>query len=334
MSQIEKRFPRRTILRDGIRAVLIVPAPRFLTSSDNTGENPFGNLVELYRNSYEVSIEKKYDVDIRTFEENLNEIAQDRFNLGAIGGEKVRKWDIERLLLLSRILPIIPEHFRARGQHGQRLRITLAKDSLGTCCGWGESAGYPHQVVVSDDQFNPDNPRQALLFLAHENIHVVDPYSKVDPKVATTVNSAGGDLAQFSSWWRKIDLMLGQSYHQLSLNLSYQVRAKLFEQGSKYGVGLDGKGLDPRYSDEVRPYDRMYYAFLSNQGEFIAVGGELYFFGREKFLAWYSQFLGEQKSLEFYEFIKDEVFMGQEFSAFPIKEFDSKVMLTNFTGLN
>jgi len=51
----------------------------------------------------------------------------------------------------------------------------------------------------------------------------------------------------------------------------------------------------------------------TNSNEFTSVGAEYYIYGKKTFLITYTPFMGEEKSVKFYDFLKKNVFQGKEY---------------------
>lgn len=69
-----------------------------------------------------------------------------------------------------------------------------------------------------------------------------------------------------------------------------------------------------------------------NSWEFLAVGGQFYLKGEEKFMEVYGVFIGEEKAAKFYTHMRDNIFKGTEYRDYQrIKMFQPPTPSKNFT---
>lgn len=283
-------------------------------------------------------VEDKYKVHLRTFRDNALEFGAPSKDFP---DTSLEKWDGERIKLIAEILDILPEHFHRLGNNGEKLRVTLLTGSHGTCCGWWETQGYPHQVALSTLRFDPKNPRKALMHFVHESAHLMDPFGAIPVDIVRDKESKGEDLTPLSSWWVEVEQITGGLFgvegrrdgvyaDVLSRNDALLRKYGLIEWGENVG----GQDLKPKDKDKVLVSEAMVYGFSGfDPSEFIPAMAEIYLFGKKVFVEQYSTVFSEDVAEKLYEFTMVKVFSGREFKSFPIERQDEYLIFGTSNSL-
>lgn len=235
----------------------------------------------------ENQIEEKYGIQILDTHEAYDFLGLDfnAYEKNDLGDRPLAEWSPSQIKLLGKLLSRLPEKFYASDASGEDLKFAVIQ--FGDDCKCSGSFRMEGLVFLSEESFKPGVDRlETLRLLAHELTHRID-----------------YDILQ-NSLWPKINEMLGFSS---------------FEEARKHYV--------PKLEDfKDKPgYEDMYYNFnyafngmdggeLNDPSEFLAELSEFYVQGKDVFMK-IKSFLGKEKANEFYDFVKDELFDGIEYTS-------------------
>ncbi len=287
------------------------------------------------RETYDLkrTIEKKFGVEIFT----SGEINEKRFSVDQSGNNRfypghpdlaAAVWDSSKLQMLQTFFDLLPDHFhQPRKEDGAKLHVILS--TYPDACDCFEL--NPKRIIIdfrglsmNYKNFNPEHKKKELERFTHENVHAVTPIIRLSDTKIT------------SPWFDTIDSILGQRfndarkiYHErltkLRGTINPEIRGRnllypgldedtdltpeetqeLFYSVLDYGLGYDPNGTSHKDNIDAR--------------EFIAVIGEHYIHGKQYFTSMYSKVFDEERANKLYDFVKEDIFQGKEYSKFPIK---------------
>lgn len=238
------------------------------------------------------------------------------FNPNAVFGLASRSWSKKTLRLLYNTLANLPEHFMNEEVEQDPVRslaitllggnttekVSIALDYLSTpmsncqCLGEYGSDMFPG-IVRNPDVILLDSmnffPKKtggndlSMRLVTHEFIH------RYDIDVA------------YARAWSDFENVLGGNYREVAP----KVRKRLQQ-------------VDPTklVSIEALAYDRLAYGFSeehNNFAEVVATFGEVYLYNESYFNKGVSLYLGRDTSSELYGLMRDNIFRGKEYEAFP-----------------
>ncbi|MBI2031843.1 MAG: hypothetical protein HYT08_04495 [Candidatus Levybacteria bacterium] len=255
--------------------------------------------------SFKQSISERLGVEIQTFDE-ISQHPQVKLFYGFQNIIPVnQEWNEDNLRLLENVFGYIPEDFY-EVRDGEKVHVILGPSSH---CGYdikGFTPKYPYEVMLSYQLFMPERPLTAALVATHEFGHL---------KTTESCNSPLGP-----NYIDQIEEILGEDFAKTQEELPEQIDRRASElevKVRKGGLFTSVDSLTPEKEESFR-LTRLNYA-AKNSKEFIAVGFESYFMGRNYFERMYEPFFGKSKTGELYDMIKN-IYQGKEFPDYHITE--------------
>lgn len=340
-----KGWSRREFLDRGIKAAAVGALASSLNACIPEPENVKFNpryVKDIEAAGKKQSIEREFNVTLTTFAEEWEKttgmvMVPDHPDLEF-------KWDTEQLKWLKTYLKLLPAHF-IQPINNQKLNFRLF--------GWGHGAGcscFPDFNIDTTDPLilqmrtlfgsnndtvdigslvlKDEHKKHGLSVLAHELTHRVQPKrlrKDADPRFPA--------VAQLESeWYPEIDVILGGSFLQRRHEIYSDIKA-LNPDVNNMGNVMDD--VDINNLNDPQTKDFFLYEIAYGLGyemgrddkvekynypiEFIAVVGDHYTQGREKFLKIYSMVMPHETAVGLYEFAKSRIYQGKEYKEFPIK---------------
>lgn len=286
---VEEGITRRGFLK-GAAAIYFgsrLKPPRFLSATPEV--NPPDEVDQKI-----AEIQDKYGVNITTIYIYYSQHPDKNPPRGSI---PTYEWDIDRLNLLNWFLQTLPPHFHQGAPNGDKLTIVLAERS-GLNGDW-----IPEREARLDigyDALDSENRRRSLLTYAHESIHWITPLKLTFMK--------NGKVFKESPWFDKIYQILGGSYAEPPTKLS----AQLLDEAGYANIKI------PKETD-----DQSFFLARFNYGinwdypnELLGIMGEHYLLGEDYFSRMYGKYLDADQTYALYDFMKKNVFLGQEYNSF------------------
>lgn len=240
------------------------------------------------------------------------------------------KWDVPTLSMLKEFLYLVPSHFYQKREDGREIIIVLATySSEASCYPFGFAAEFgPCTADINHSKFNTSHKKEAFSFLTHELIHTITPAVVINPNAPRT------DWESLSPWYDKLKQIMGGDINQirdrlynliqdkrnnlgknvtdinrrltLDQDLTEEEHEELFYRRFEYGLGYYPGGKGSKIKERTNP------------NEFLAVLGEYYIHGKDYFIKLYGELLDTHIAKELYQFVKNDIYRGKEYLAFPI----------------
>lgn len=179
------------------------------------------------------------------------------------------------LVVLSKILSDLPPHFYRPFKHNQNRVKFIIYDSRGV------KEGLPTWNCSCG---GPET-------ISHPEIRI--PQDEFSPLVTFYNNSR----------WKVVHELTHRVFFQLGDGFTDKLKKSLSIQ--------DETHLKERFQMTI-PFGRLWYG-STDWREFVAVGGEVYLSGRDKFVERYKPHLGEPAASNFYDVMKQDIFRGYEY---------------------
>lgn len=226
-----------------------------------------------------------------------------------------KTWDLERLALIKEGLSHLPPHMYASNAEGKKLRLVLSYRNVSDAAYVKEGDQLKlkkdtksHQVELDHREFKIGSPKEPFEILAHELTHIVTPMTSVVDSYV--LDGKTYSYEKFESPW--FDTM-------------YEILDRSFFKGQPTPINNRLEQLKKTDVDSERRnfYQNLDYALTNNYdpNEFIGVMGQGYTHGYAYFSSMYGIFFPPETVTKMYNFTRDQIYRGAEFSGFPTRSY-------------
>lgn len=242
------------------------------------------------------NIENRLGIQLITLPEAYKALGKkfDPGNTAEFGNLLPMRWDHERAAMVETFFPSLPEFFREKDGHGNRLMMTLTNFGDNCSCA-GEYHPTDNLIKLDFDNFQPGDQRQAFELLTHESVHRMQDmgYSRLDEYIKKIFHR---DVKKFCT----------ETVAWLDTQKATTPDEQFVFDNLRYGV-QDLLGIKERNA----PRDKT--------NELESSLAELYVHGNDFFVNGLTTAFGQKNAQALYEYLRDYIFGGKEYEKFPIE---------------
>lgn len=271
-------------------------------------------------------LERKYGIRILT----KGQVWEEKIGGRLVPGhpDLIPKWTTASLNLLDKELEVLPAHFYQKKSDGRQIQVVLGSEDTASC--------YPNGFAMKDDpctveltqtEHTTSLRQHSLTRLAHELTHIATPTTIVDDTIPIYQQE------KMSPWFSKAESIIGGKLPDVRSNYYQKInenRALLSDQTLALPRVLLDQLITPEQHEEYF-YRRLEYGLGYYNGrmvktirtnedamEFLGVISEFYLYGKQFFVSVHSKVFALATAEQLYEFLKNDVYRGKEYSAFPL----------------